>query len=174
MKHTVVKIASVMGQLIFLIGLITSAGYYLVISGQNSEVALPIVNDCKLQQQPCLVKLPGGAELEFEIMPKNPDPTQALHLMARLKQLDPDLVSVSFSGKTMNMGLLDYSLNKAVKEAGEVEFNGEGGLSVCVYGRMEWLVTVKIEQNDNIYQIPFEMETNYLPSSLEISGGDKI
>jgi len=173
-KAKLVKIARVVGQVAILIVLILSGGYYLVTLGQKGKVELPTVSDCKLQQQLCSSRLPGGAEVEFEITPKNPDPSQSLQMMVRFKQLDPDSVSVKFQGRTMDMGLLEYSLVRKDNETGEVEFHGEGGLSVCVYGRMEWIVLVKIVLAGKSYDLPFEMETNYLPSSPVGSGDVKI
>ncbi len=166
MKTRLAKIASVVGQAAILISLILFVGYYLVTLGQSDKVELPIVSDCKLQQQPCATSLPDGAEIEFEITPKNPDPTQSLQMEARFKHVDPDMVSVKFQGKTMDMGLLEYGLERKDNETGAVEFSGEGGLSVCVYGRMEWIVLVRIVQAGENYDIPFEMETDYLPPGL--------
>ena len=156
------KVATVIGQVVLLVALVLFGGYAIVFRNLSENVKLPIVDDCKLQQQPCSTELPSGAEIEFEISPKNPAPTDPLYLTARFKNINPDSVRVAFDGKHMKMGFLEYDLKKAVSLDSElIEYSGDGGLSVCIIGKMEWQVLVKLAQGDNTYEIPFEMDTFY-------------
>ncbi len=158
------KVVIVIGQIALLVATILFGGYAIVFLNLSENVKLPTVDDCKLQQQPCSTSLPSGAEIEFEISPKNPEPTESLYLTARFKNINPDSVRVAFDGKYMKMGFLEYDLKKAVSLDSElIEYSGDGGLSVCIIGKMEWQVLVKLAQGDNTYEIPFEMETFYNP-----------
>ena len=166
------KIAIAIGQIILLTTLVSLGGYFLVFRNLPTNVKLPPVSDCKLERQPCSAKLPSGAEIEFEISPKNPEPTESLYLTARLKNINPDSVRVAFDGKTMKMGFLEYELEKEVSPNSDVvQYTGNGGLSVCIIGTMEWIVLVKLVEDDNSYEIPFEMETFYNPGVSSSSSG---
>ena len=152
------------GKIALLITVTSFAGYALVFLNLSDNIKLPPVDDCQLQQKPCSARLPSGAEIEFEISPKNPAPTESLFLTARFKNINPDSVQVAFDGKQMKMGFLNYDLKKTVSsDSDSIEFTGKGGLSVCILGKMEWVVLLKLAQDDNTYQIPFEMETFYNP-----------
>ncbi len=146
-----------------LIGLVSLAGYYLLFHNLPVYTKLPPVTDCKLQNQVCSTSLNSATEVDFEISPKNPDPTGLLYLNVDLKGMNPDSVKVRFEGKSMNMGPLEYELEKQDSNAAATQFSGKGGLSVCVLGVMEWDVIVSIQQGSELYDVPFEMETTYSP-----------
>jgi len=162
------KLVVVVGRIALLIALVSLGGYFLVFHNLPVNIKLPPVSECKLQLQPCTALLPSGAEIELEISPKNPEPTEPLFLTARFKGFEPDSVQVAFDGKTMPMGFLEYELNKQASSNSDViQYDGDGGLSVCVIGSMEWVVLLKLSQDDNTFEIPFEMETFYNPGASE-------
>ncbi|MCP3689942.1 MAG: hypothetical protein GY784_16175 [Gammaproteobacteria bacterium] len=146
-----------------LVGLVSLGGYYIVFHNLPVYTKLPPVSGCKLQHQACKTSLNSAVAVEFEISPKNPDPTGLLYLNVDLKGMNPDSVKVRFEGKSMNMGPLEYELQKQDSDETATQFSGKGGLSVCILGVMEWSVIVAVQQGSELYDIPFEMETSYNP-----------
>ncbi len=162
-KSSLKKAARVLIHVIVLTSLVSLAGYYLLFHNLPTYTKLPPVSDCKLQRQACLTSLTTDAEVEFEISPKNPDPTELLYLDVSFKGISPDSVRVRFDGKSMKMGPLEYELKKQAADVGISRFSGKGGLSVCIRGVMEWVVVVSIKLGNELYEVPFEMETHYNP-----------
>ncbi|MBL7004980.1 MAG: hypothetical protein ISR69_13260 [Gammaproteobacteria bacterium] len=151
--------------LLLVVGLLVlgllSFGVYQANNQPLQTINLPIVENCQLESTACVAKLPNGGEVKFEITPKNAKPTQTLELDLQAKQVDIDSVKVKFDGKTMNMGFLEYNLKPKDSKDETAYFNGQGGLSVCIRGKMDWVVTVKIQIDNKLYNIPFSMDTYY-------------
>ncbi len=162
-KSSLKKTARVLVHVILLTSLVSLAGYYFLFHNLPTYTKLPPVSDCKLQQQACSAGLTTDAEVEFDISPKNPDPTELLYLNVSFKGISPDSVRVRFDGKSMKMGPLEYELKKQATDEGVTRFSGKGGLSVCIRGIMEWVVVVSIKLGNELYEVPFEMETHYNP-----------
>ena len=135
--------------------------WYIESQKENQTITLPIVKNCKLQTTSCKASLPIGGALTFEISPKNPTPSNTLDLDVHLENIDTTSVRIKFNGKTMNMGYLEYDLKPKSKSEQTAHYSGLGGLSVCILGKMEWVVTVSILIDDIYYEVPFEMDTFY-------------
>ncbi len=148
-----------------LVVIVSFGGYQLIYPPAPETVQLPLVKDCPLHLQACTAKLPMGGEIHFDITPNTPDPTEELYLTTRFRNIDPDAVRVKFEGKTMNMGYLEYDLKQSENTGESVQYSGKGGLSVCIRGAMEWIVSVNVQIEKTNYEIPFEMETLYVPES---------
>jgi len=152
----------VVGLLLMII--IGSLVYLFIFSTNTNKTRLPLVEDCSLHLQACSSELPNGGKIIFEINPKQPNPTEVLYLTATFQQIEPQLVQVSFKGKTMNMGYLEYvkyALQKKDTMDKSILFSGKGGLSVCIGGLMEWIVLVNVKAGGATYEVPFKLETTY-------------
>jgi len=150
---------------LLLVSILISAGYLVTHKPEEKTITLPMITNCKLQHQPCVARMPPGGQLEFEVLPRNPNAAEELLMYAKFSGFEPEAVKVNYNGKTMNMGFLDYPLKRISVEDNKTTFSGKGGLSVCIRGVMEWKVTVSVKLNNIVYQIPFEMETFYNPGS---------
>lgn len=148
--------------LLLLALILAAAGYRFFFPGEAERVRLAVVKDCPLHLQVCSAQLPSGGEVHFEISPKTPGPTDALKLEATFKQVEPKAVRVAFEGVKMYMGFLEYDLRQIDNGADSVKFAGRGGLSICIFDVMEWLVLVNVQVNNTIYEIPFELETVHI------------
>jgi hypothetical protein len=147
--------------LIIIIGLLA---YQFILRSDPNKIRLPLVEGCPLHLQVCSATLPTGGKIFFEINPKQPNPTEVLYLTATFQQFDPQVVQVSFKGKTMNMGYLEYvkyALQRLDTLDESIQFTGKGGLSVCVSGLMEWIVLVNVKADGATYEVPFKLETIY-------------
>lgn len=160
MKDTLLTL--VIGQLVILF--IGFVAYLFIRPATLDIIHLPPVEDCSLQLEVCSSELPSGGKIFFEINPKQPGPTEVLYLTATFQQFEPQAVQVSFKGKSINMGYLEYvkyELRQKYFIDKSIQFSGRGGLSVCTGGLMEWIVQVNVKADGDIYQVPFKLETIY-------------
>ena len=150
-----------------MLALIVGLGAYEYLSTQSSDkVRLPLVEACKLNLQACSAELPTGGKVIFEITPRPPNPEEIIHLSATFHQLKPQSVRVLFEGRDMYMGFLEFGLAQKEMAGDSVEFAGNGGVFVCSYGVMPWVVLVKVQVDGRVYEIPFQFETIYSRSVL--------
>ena len=160
MKDTLLTL--VVGQLVILF--IGFVAYLFIRPASPDIIRLLPVEDCSLQLEVCSSELPSGGKIFFEINPKQPGPTEVLYLTATFQQFEPQVVQVSFKGKSINMGYLEYVKYELQQEDmidKTILFSGKGGLSVCAGGLMEWIVQVNLRADGDIYQVPFKLETIY-------------
>ena len=61
----------------------------------------------------------------------------------------------------MYMGYLEFDLKQKEPIGDSVEFAGNGGVFVCSYGVMPWVVLVNVQVGRRVYEMPFEFETMY-------------
>jgi hypothetical protein len=64
-------------------------------------------------------------------------------------------VEVDFKMMGMDMGLNRFTLSPSVNEKGNVTYEGEGILPVCVSGRVDWLASTHVMTTDKIYEAVF-------------------
>ena len=125
-------------------------------------IRLPVVEGCALHLQSCVAELPVGGTVTFEITPRRATPSDAMQLHARFENVEPVTVGARFKGVNMNMGQLEYLVHKLarVDDGGDgVAFTGRGGVFACSVGVMQWLVLVKIQVGDTLYEVPYRFET---------------
>lgn len=139
-------------------------------------IRLPVVEDCALQLQPCSSELPGGGTITFEINPRQPTPSDALLLSARFRQVEPTSVGARFKGINMNMGQLEYLVHELApidRSGDSIAYAGRGGVFACSAGVMQWLVLVRVQLGDAVYEVPFRFETRGItaPPGSQESGG---
>ncbi len=136
-------------------------GYFYYLKLPPEQIRLPLVQGCPLHLQTCSTELPSGGRIFFEISPRQPDPAEPLHMKATFQQVDPQSVRVSFEGVDMYMGYLEFDLEQQETIGDSVAFSGNGGIFVCNYGIMPWVVLVNAQVGGKVYEIPFEFETVY-------------
>ncbi len=128
-------------------------------------VRLPVVEGCALHLESCSAELPMGGRINFQLNPRQPAPDQVFNLNADFDGVEPDAVGVRFKGVNMNMGQLEYFVHELARVEtadGSSTFAGKGGVFVCSIGVMQWLVIVKLQFAERVYELPFEFETTYL------------
>ena len=136
---------------------------YQIVSSDPKNVRLPIVEGCALHLESCTVSLPAGAEIVFEINPKQPRSDHRLQLIASFRGVDPLSVGVRFKGVNMDMGNLEDLTQELARQESPGEavlFRGPGSLFVCARGVMQWLVLVEIKIDKTYYEIPFRFDSN--------------
>lgn len=67
-------------------------------------------------------------------------------------------VNVDFKMVGMDMGLNRFTLSPVLDEKGNVYYEGEGILPVCVSGRVDWLANTHIMTTDKHYDAIFEFK----------------
>jgi hypothetical protein len=135
--------------------------YWLILPGPPA-MRLPVVEGCSLHLRPCSSGLPGGGRMTFEISPKNAIATDVLHLDARFSGVDPVAVGARFEGVNMDMGQLEYLIHELApgeSDEGSVAFSGRGGVFACSAGVMHWLVLVRVQVGDSVYEVPYRFQT---------------
>lgn len=75
-----------------------------------------------------------------------------------LPEIEPEKLVVDFKMVGMDMGLNRYTLSPITDESGNVYFQGEAILPVCVSGRVDWVANIQAETNDKIYEAVFEFK----------------
>ncbi len=115
----------------------------------------PLDPACDLRQGPCTSTPFEGAAVSLSIEPRSIPVVQPLQLEVVVENLDPQEVTVDFSGVDMNMGF-----NRASLEArGGGRHVGTAMLPVCVRSRMEWEATVMLETGSGLVTVPYRFET---------------
>lgn len=66
-------------------------------------------------------------------------------------------VNVEYTMVGMDMGLNRFTLSSVIDEKGNVAYEGEGILPVCVSGRVDWLANVQIMTAEKIYEAVFKL-----------------
>jgi hypothetical protein len=149
------------GAVLALVAAGAALAYWLVIPDSPS-MRLPVVEGCSLHLQPCRSDLPGGGHMTFEISPKNAIATDVLYLDARFSGIEPAAVGVRFEGVNMDMGQLEYlthELARIESDGPTIGFAGRGGVFACSAGVMHWLVLVRVQAGDSVYEVPYRFQT---------------
>lgn len=127
-----------------------------------TPIRLATVEGCMLHLEPCSAPLPTGGRMIFEISPKRPAPTDILRLNASFEQVEPGSVGVRLTGVDMNMGYLEhyvYELQRNEAITTKPLFDGNAGVFACSSNLMQWLVLVRVQIDDRLYEVPFRFET---------------
>ena len=128
----------------------------------SGPVRLATVEGCMLHLEPCAASLPGGGSMIVEINPRRPQPTDSLRLKVSFDRIEPNTVGVRFKGVNMKMGYLEhyvYELQRNEAVAPAILFDGQAGVFACSSNLMEWLVLVRVQLDDTLYEVPFKFET---------------
>lgn len=123
----------------------------------KADVPLPLVENCRLDQQACASDLPGGGRIGISIEPRPIPTAQPFSLSIDLAGIQPDRVEVDFTGVGMNMGVTRLRL----EAAGGGRYAGQVTLPVCVTGSMVWQATVRLDLGRRVISIPFRFESRH-------------
>ena len=134
---------------------VAAAGYMWL---PRADVPLPLVEDCRLDQQTCSTVLPEGGSLEMTLEPRPVPASAPVRVSVVLRGLQPGRVEVDFQGVEMNMGLPRLSRS----DAGGGRYAGETTLPVCVTGKMVWQATVRLETGRRDITVPFRFESGHV------------
>jgi len=129
------------------------AGYWFM---PRADIALPLVEGCRLDREACTAGLPDGGRIEVALEPKPVPTSSPMRVVVRVEGLHPEAVAVSFQGVDMNMGLHRLALS-----GGSGRFVGETTLPVCVTGRMIWQATVALDVGRKDITVPFRFESGH-------------
>jgi len=139
--------------IIVLMLLAAVAGYLWL---PRADVALPLVEGCRLDRQACASPLPGGGRLDIALTPR-PVPTSApVRAVVTVAGAQPASVEIGFRGVDMNMGLHRLPL-----AAVDGRYVGETILPVCVTGKMTWEATVALAIGRENITVPFRFESGH-------------
>lgn len=128
------------------------SGYLLL---PPTIVALPRIENCRLEQAACGADLGAGSRIAANLGPRPISPAAPLAIEIRLEGLQAKSVQAVFRGASMNMGAHEISL----AAQGDGSFLGQAVLPVCVSGRMVWEVTIDIGAGRKIYRQAFLFES---------------
>jgi hypothetical protein len=120
----------------------------------KSDLTLAPAAACDLHRQSCRAELPGGGAIELSITPHPIPVVRPLRVEATVSGLVARKVEIDFAGVSMNMGYNRVTLQPA--DAGR--YVGDATLPVCVTGRMEWLVTLLVETDQQRIAVPFHFD----------------
>ena len=67
-----------------------------------------------------------------------------------------DAVNIEYTMVGMDMGLNRFTLSSVIDEKGNVSYEGEGILPVCVSGRVDWLANVHIITAGKVYEAEYK------------------
>ncbi len=67
-------------------------------------------------------------------------------------------VTVSFTMTDMDMGINRFGLRKEETPNARLTYKGRGMIPVCVSGRRDWLATVELETENNIYTAQYRLK----------------
>lgn len=67
-----------------------------------------------------------------------------------------EAVNVEYTMVGMDMGLNRFTLSSMIEEKGNLSYEGEGILPVCVSGRVDWLANVHIITAEKVYEAEFK------------------
>ncbi len=121
----------------------------------RADVALPPVEDCRLDREACVATLPDGGKIEIALDPKPVPKASPMRVSLVVRGLKTNHADVDFQGVEMNMGLHRLTL----RAAGDGRFAGETTLPVCVTGSMLWQATVQLEAERKNISVPFRFES---------------
>ena len=123
----------------------------------RADVALPLVENCRLDLQACASGLPGGGRVEVVLEPRGAPTASPMRVTVSVEGAQADRVEVGFQGVDMNMGAHVLPLTAI----GAGRFVGETTLPVCVTGRMIWQATILLEVGRKDISVPFRFESGH-------------
>ena len=110
---------------------------------------------CNLRSAPCVARFSDGAQVRFEIRPREIPTAEPLALEVEATGIRVDGVEVDFVGVDMYMGFNRVGLT----EQGPGRYQGQGMIPVCVRQRMTWEARVLIQTPRGLLAAPFRFES---------------
>lgn len=136
------------------IALVVVVGYKLSpILLPKADVTVQPDPACDLNRQSCAVQLADGGRVEVSSSVQPVPLVKPFQIRVDISGLAPSRVEVDFAGIDMNMGLNRPQL----QDQGNGRYVAEVTLPVCVTGKMDWQVTVLIENGQQRIAIPYRL-----------------
>lgn len=140
--------------LLVTLALAAAVGHRLL---RKVEVAVPLVEHCRLDQQACTAELPGGGQVEVAIDPRAISGVRPFTLSVAPRGIEVDKVEAEFTGVVMNMGGFRYGLTPGA----DGRYSGQMSLPLCVSNTMLWQATVVIHSGRKAISVPFHFEDRH-------------
>lgn len=139
------------------------ATYYFMMSSKKQDRQLVLLETAKPKCNP--VKSPCEAgdnqhsvTLQFPENVAYLKPFKMRVTLQGLRQEEIDKIIVDFKMLGMDMGINRYILSPVKDEEGNIVYQGEGILPVCVSGRVDWVANTEVMTADKIYEAVFEFK----------------
>jgi hypothetical protein len=145
---------------LLLVGLAT---YHLVKSSQKENKQIFLLKTIKPDCNPVKFTCKAGdvqraVTLHFPEKVAYLKPFKMRVTIQGFRQEVIEKVNVDFKMVGMDMGLNRFTLSSVVDEKGNVSYEGEGILPVCVSGRVDWLANTQVMTMDKNYEAVFEFK----------------
>jgi len=111
--------------------------------------------NCDLQKEACSVILEDGSDITLSINPRPIPLMKPIELTVRTKGINLDNLKLKVYATNMNMGLIEKSLNKTVKNI----YKGKITLPTCIVGNMIWDVNIIVNKPTKSIGATFEFKT---------------
>ena len=118
-----------------------------------NRIQLPVQQDCRINQQECLVQLTPEQAISLSITPFNAKPMTPLAVNLNGSQIDS--ASVTING--MNMNMRGFPTPLAAIENNK--YQAETALAICILGEMQWQADLNITVAGQPYLVPFQFTT---------------
>ncbi|PKH05809.1 hypothetical protein [Moritella sp. Urea-trap-13] len=118
-----------------------------------NRIQLPLQQDCRVNQQECLVQLTAEHTISLSITPFNAKPMTPLSV--NLNGAKIDNASVTINGVNMAMPGFPTALNAVDKNT----YQAETALAICTVGEMLWQADLTIIVAGQPYLVPFQFIT---------------
>lgn len=146
--------------LLMLVGL---TGYHFIMSAKNTEQQHILLQTVKVECNPAELFCRAGdtkhvVSLHF---PENVAYLKPFKMRVAIQGFDDELIekiNVDFKMVGMDMGLNRFSLTAKSDAKGNVYYEGEGILPVCVSGRVDWLANTQVITTDKFYEAAFQFK----------------
>ncbi|CAN8139163.1 hypothetical protein THIOSC13_1350023 [uncultured Thiomicrorhabdus sp.] len=121
---------------------------------QNANL-WPTAQNCNLHKGPCSIEH-NDSKVTLQINPQPIPIARPLGVQLTLENLNPTEVQLDISGINMYMGYNRVPLTSTKPN----RWVGTSMLAFCTAEKMEWQVTVMLEQDGKQIQVPFLLETS--------------
>jgi hypothetical protein len=120
-----------------------------------TSISLPVVQNCKVNQQVCQLDINAQHTIAFSITPFNAKPMTTLSL--NLSGADVQEASVSIDG--VNMAMPGFPIQLILSD--NDTYTAETALALCALGDMQWQANLTVKIADQSYLIPFLFTTTH-------------
>ena len=139
------------------------ASYHLFMSSHGEAKPLVLLEtttaDCNPVNIPCKAgDAQHGVTLHFPEKVAYLKPFRMRVTIHGFGQKEIEKVEVDFKMVGMDMGLNRFTLSPSVDAKGNISYEGEGILPVCVSGRVDWLASTRVMTTHKNYEAVFELK----------------
>lgn len=110
--------------------------------------------DCNLRMTACTADFGNGKIIRLDMEPKTLPPMEPVRISVETIGIDPDHLTVEFTGVDMNMGLVKADM----LDVGGGDFAGDAIIPICVRRRMTWQALVKARGDEGLFGASFTFD----------------